>query len=271
MTVSGGGQVNTANDTGTDSTIILVQADLTVTSTHSGNFTRGQIGATYTLTVFNAAAGGPVFAGNHGDGVDTLPAGITATAISGPGWTCTLATLTCTRSDFLSANSNYSQITVTVNVAGNAATPLVNSVTVSGGGQVNTANDTGTDSTVILVQADLTVTKTHSGSFTQGQVGATYTFTVFNAAAGGPVFAGNHGDGVDTLPAGMPATAISGRPGACTLATLTCTRSDCLSPRRQLFQITLTVNVAANAVRVLVNSVTVSGGGQVNTGQRYRH
>ena len=127
--------------------------------------------------------------------VDTLPAGITATAISGPGWTCTLATLTCTRADFLSPNSNHSQITVTVNVADNAATPLVNSVTVSGGGQVNTANDTGTDSTIILVQADLTVTSTHSGNFTRGQIGATYTLTVFNAAAGGPVFAGNHGDG----------------------------------------------------------------------------
>ncbi len=48
---------------------------------------------------------------------DTLPAGLTATAISGTGWSCTLSTLTCTRSDALAAGAIYPPITVTVNVA----------------------------------------------------------------------------------------------------------------------------------------------------------
>src|SRR2546428_13119002 len=30
---------------------------------------------------------------------DTLPSGLTATGLAGTGWTCVLATLTCTRSD----------------------------------------------------------------------------------------------------------------------------------------------------------------------------
>ena len=84
---------------------------------------------------------------------DTLPVGLTATAISGTGWACTLATLTCTRSDALASGASYPAITLTVNVAGNAASPLVNSVTVSGGGQTNTANDTATDSTTITTNA----------------------------------------------------------------------------------------------------------------------
>ena len=132
VAVSGGGQTNTANDTATDSTTILLPADLTVTETHNGNWTRSQVGAAYQIIVFNAAGVGPVFAGNTATVVDTLPAGLTATAMCGGGWTCA-GQLTCTRSDGLSANSDYPAIALTVNVATNAASPLINSVAVSGG------------------------------------------------------------------------------------------------------------------------------------------
>ena len=107
VTVSGGGETNTANDTFTDSTVVLGPADLTVNMTHFGSFTQGQVGATYTITVFNAPGVGPVFAGNTVTVVDTLPPGFTATAMTGPGWTCVVLTVTCTRSDTLASNSNY--------------------------------------------------------------------------------------------------------------------------------------------------------------------
>jgi hypothetical protein len=81
--------------------------------------------------------------------VDTLPAGLTATAISGTGWTCTLATLTCTRSDVLAPGASYPAITLTVSVASSASSTLTNSATVSGGGETNTANDTASDSTSV--------------------------------------------------------------------------------------------------------------------------
>src|SRR5512141_183436 len=73
-------------------------ADMTITKGHSGNFTQGDVGDSYTLFVTNS--------GSHASSgmvtvVDTLPAGLTATNIAGSGWTCTLATLTCTRSDAL--------------------------------------------------------------------------------------------------------------------------------------------------------------------------
>ena len=48
---------------------------------------------------------------------DTLPGGLTATAIGGTGWTCTLTPLACTRSDGLDAGASYPAITVTVSVA----------------------------------------------------------------------------------------------------------------------------------------------------------
>jgi uncharacterized repeat protein (TIGR01451 family) len=234
-------------------------SDLTITKTHTGNFAQGQTGATYTLTATNS---GPGPTSGLVSVVDTLPTGLTATAISGNGWTCTLATRTCTRSDVLAAGSSYPVITVTVNVAANAAASLTNSAAVSGGGEVTTTNNTATDPTTIDKVADLTITKTHVGNFTQGQTGATYTLTAKNSgtlATVGTVSV------TDTLPAGLTATAISGNGWTCTLATLTCTRSDALAIGASYPVITLTVNVATNAATSLINSAAVSGGGEVNT------
>jgi uncharacterized repeat protein (TIGR01451 family) len=259
VSVSGGGQTNTANDTDTDPTTVVQLPDLTINKSHVGNFTQGQVGATYSITATNsgaAATSGTVTV------VDTLPAGLTATAISGSGWSCVLGTLTCTRSDALAAGSSYPVITVTVNVANNAASSVTNSVSISGGGQTNTANDTDTDPTTVVQLPDLTINKSHVGNFTQGQVGATYSITATNsgaAATSGTVTV------VDTLPAGLTATAISGTGWSCVLGTLTCTRSDALAAGSSYPVVTVTVNVANNAASSVTNSVSVSGGGQTNT------
>src|SRR5258706_451347 len=133
-----------------------------------------------------------------------------------------LATLTCTRSDVLEGSAGYPAITLTVTVANKESASLSNSVTVSGGGELNTGNNSASDATTITQVADLTVAKTHTGNFTQGQTGATYTITVSN---GGPGSTSGTVTVVDTLPSGLTATAISGTGWTCTLATLTCTRS----------------------------------------------
>src|SRR6202008_3381186 len=135
---------------------------------HVGNFTQGQAGATYSITATNsgsAATSGTVTV------VDTLPAGLTATAISGTGWSCVLGTLTCTRSNALAAGASYPVITVTVTVANNAPASVRNTANVSGGGQTNTSNDSANDPTTINQLGDLTIAKSHTGNFTQGQVG----------------------------------------------------------------------------------------------------
>ena len=117
---------------------------LSITSTHTGSFSQGQTGATYTVTVSNTASGGSTVGAVTV--TDTLPSGLIATAIAGSGWTCTLVSVSCTRSDGLNGGANYSAITVTVNVAVNASSPQVNSVSVTGGGATTAGN---TDSTVI--------------------------------------------------------------------------------------------------------------------------
>ena len=60
-----------------------------------------------------------------------------------------MSTKTCTRNDTLAGNSSYLPITLTVNVASNAASSVTNTASVSGGGENNTANDTATDPTSI--------------------------------------------------------------------------------------------------------------------------
>ncbi len=140
VTSTNGGTGNTA----TASVVVLARPDLTITKTHVGNFTPGQVGATYTITVSNVGGGATVGTVTV---VDTLPAGLTATAISGTGWACTLNILTCTRADVLNAGASYPAITLTVNVAANVGGTVTNTATVSGGGELNTANDSASDPT----------------------------------------------------------------------------------------------------------------------------
>jgi len=356
-------QVMTLGGTATSSSNFTVSAtstaDLALTVTHTGNFTQGDPAQTYTIIVTNLGAGassGTVTV------VDTLPAGLAATAISGTGWTTDLGTLTCTRSDALAASAAYPPITVTVNVAANAPASITNTVTVSGGGDVNPANNTATDPTTVNPAAaptattgvadsvgtttatlngtvnpnsqpatvqfeygtntsygsiavvagtltgtaaqpvsvnltgllsgmtyhfrvtatnllgagtgldqslttaisgvpDLAIAVAHTGNFTQGSSGS-YVITVTNtgtAASSGTVTV------VDTLPAGLAATSISGTGWTADLGNLTCTRSNALAAGTAYPVITLNVNVATNAPASVTNTATVSGGGETNT------
>jgi uncharacterized repeat protein (TIGR01451 family) len=258
--VSGGGELNLLNDIASDLTNIVQVADLTITKSHTGNFTQGQTGATYTLNVSNVGSGPTVGLVTV---VDTLPLGLNVTGYSGSGWSCVLATLICTRSDVLAAGASYPPITVTVNVSATAPATLTNTAAVSGGGELNLLNDIASDVTTILTGTvpDLTIVKSHVGNFTQGQTGASYSLTVSNAGSGAT-------SGIvtvtDALPAALTATGMSGAGWSCVLATLTCTRSDVLAAAGSYPAIAVTVNVSATAPASVTNTATVSGGGETN-------
>ncbi|MEJ7701590.1 MAG: choice-of-anchor Q domain-containing protein [Pyrinomonadaceae bacterium] len=164
----------------------LPPADLTVVKSHTGNFTQRDTGKTYSITVTNSgrtATSGTVTV------KDTLPTGLSATAISGAGWTCTLATLTCTRSDSLAASASYPAITLTVNVAANAPSSVTNTATVSGGGETNTTNNTAADPTTINAAATYSISGqvTNGGTALQGvtvSLGSALTATTVTNALG---------------------------------------------------------------------------------------
>ena len=154
-TVSAGGDANSSNNSASDITTIGPGQgpDLTITKSHAGNFTRGQTGATYTITVSNT--GGVATTGSV-TVTDTLPSGLNATNLSGAGWNCTVATTTCTRSDALNAGASYPPITLTVAVAVNAPASVTNTAQVAGGGDVDPGDNTASDPTLIAARVSAT-------------------------------------------------------------------------------------------------------------------
>ena len=230
-------------------------ASLSIAKSHTGNFTQGQNGATYTVTVSNGASAVPT--SGTVTVTETVPPGMTLVSMNGgAAWNCTELPA-CATSSVLNGGASYPAITVTVNVAWNAGTPLANSVSVSGGGS---ATNSTSDSTVIIASAPvLSIGKAHTGNFTQGQNGATYSVTVANFGAGptsGTVTV------AEMAPSGMTLVSMGGTGWTCPgSAANNCTRSDALSGGASYPAITVTVNVAASATSPQVNSVSVSGGG----------
>jgi len=113
-------------------------SDLTLRKSSSLNIFQGQT-AQFTMIVTNGGSGPTIGTVTV---VDPLPPEFIATALGGDGWNCTLATVTCTRSDALAAGAVYPTITLTVTVRSNA-TSVTNIATVSGGGEINAGNNSG--------------------------------------------------------------------------------------------------------------------------------
>ncbi|HLG95335.1 MAG TPA: LamG-like jellyroll fold domain-containing protein [Bryobacteraceae bacterium] len=145
--------------------------DLAIAVSHSGNFVQSDTGDTYTIMVTNAGTGSTSAAVQVSD---TVPGGLSATAISGTGWICTQPSGPCSRTDALTAGGSYPPITLTVNVASNAPASVTNTASVSTTGDSNLSNNTASDTTTIQARVQVTVQASISGpSFTVD--GTTYT------------------------------------------------------------------------------------------------
>jgi uncharacterized repeat protein (TIGR01451 family) len=159
--------------------VAVITPDLTITKSHIGNFVAPQTGATYTITVSNA---GTVDTTSLITMNDSLPAGLTATAISGLNWNCTIAPLQCTRGDVLFAGTSFEPITLTVNVASNTAVQVINTATVFGGSETNTANNTASDVTqvdaVLLMSAQTANLSVAAGSSAGTTLNVNYNGTL---------------------------------------------------------------------------------------------
>jgi uncharacterized repeat protein (TIGR01451 family) len=229
---------------------------LAVSSTHSGNFTAGQAGATFTLNVSNAALAAPT--SGTVTVTDTLPSSLTLVTMSGNGWSCSTSnsTYTCTTSNTLTGGNSSQPITVVVDVGSGAQPQITNVVTVSGGGAPDSSSED-----VVFVGApnpELQIASTHSGAFVIGEKAA-YTISVGNQASAattsGTVTV------TDTLPSALNLVSMTGTGWNCgNSGSTTCTRSDALGGGANYNAITVTVSVPGPPSAVN-NTAAVSGGG----------
>lgn len=194
LAISSGTQVNTTDPiTSTEggaggtatATLDVVVSDLTITMSHSGNFLRPQTGATYTITVSNSGADTSALITVN----VSLPTGLTATALGGPNWNCTLSPLQCTRGDTLFAGTSFEDITLTADVANSAPASFTASATVSGGGESNTANDTATDPTQTVAALVLAAQTTSASVAAGGTANTTLNVTTNGSGLGAITFA----------------------------------------------------------------------------------
>jgi uncharacterized repeat protein (TIGR01451 family) len=127
----------------------VLGSDLVLDKSHEGDLYAGGPG-TYSLLVTNngnLAASGKVIV------TDQLPAGLTAKAIAGDGWSCDLDSLSCSRSDPLGSGSSYPAVSVEVVTDADPPASVVNEAEVSGGGETATAatNNSDSDPTTIRI------------------------------------------------------------------------------------------------------------------------
>jgi subtilisin-like proprotein convertase family protein len=133
--------------------------DLSISYAQFGNFCQGEVGAQYSLAV-NNALGAPTGGDVAATVTNTLPAGLTPTAASGPTWNCVISnqTVICTQTNPTAAGTSYPPITVTVNVASNAPASLTNTATVSGSMDNTPGNNTVNILTTINPMPAATIT-----------------------------------------------------------------------------------------------------------------
>ncbi len=185
---------------------------LTISKTHTGSFTQGQNGATYSVTVSNPAGAGAT--SGTVTVTETVPSGLSLVSMAGTGWSC--SSNTCARTDVLNPGFSYPTIAVTVNVASNAASQVTNQVTVSGGDSVSaTANDVTNITAVIskiatttkvvanpstiATTASTTLTATVSAASGSGAPSGTVTFDLGSTVLGSATLIGTGGSAQATL------------------------------------------------------------------------
>ena len=247
-----------ANNTSTDSSPVTQSADLRITKSHTGNFDAGTIGNTYTLQVTNL---GPSDSQLPLVVTDTVPAPENLLSASGgAGWNCTTiaSTVTCDATSALAAGADATPISVVVGIGAGELDQVVDNTAVvtPTTADPNPANNTSTDPTTIVAQADLALTKDTSGPFIPGD-SATYVITVVN---NGPADAAAPLTATDTLPAGESFVSGTGTGWACSAAgqDVTCLQSSGLPSTQTSPLLTVTVNLASSDTGTLVNSAHVS-------------
>ena len=242
------------NNSATVNLQVAGSADLSVTNTASPVPVLANNNISFTQVVNNT---GPS-AATTVSLTETLPANTTAVSLSGPaGWTCTLATLTCTNPSIAAASPTTITFIVKVNAGTAPGTVISDTVNITSAvTDPNSANNsaTATDVVATAAQADLVVTNSAAPTSVAAGSTVTYTQSVTNngpaGAAAGMTFTQTTPPNTTFQSISPPAGWTCGTvPPVGGTGTITCTDSGVLA-----------VNATANFTLVLnVNAGTPSG------------
>ena len=262
---SGVTETNSADNSATDSTAVTSTAALSITKTDGQATDVAGTSSTYTITVLNSGPSAVIDAAV----VDVLPAAFTSAT-----WTCAASSGgICDNAGPTSGNINTTvdlpsggSATFTVNGTIDAAFTgtLTNTATVTAppGTIDDPANNSATDNTTIVAQANLVVTKTDGAATATPGGTTTYTVTVGNV--GPSVVTGATVS--DVLPAGATAmnwTCTATAASSCTASgSGTIADTVTLRPAGMLTYV-VTVNIDAAATGSLSNTVTATVPGSV--------
>jgi uncharacterized repeat protein (TIGR01451 family) len=251
------------NDSATDNATLTLTSDLSLTKTHTGDFTAGLDGV-YALAVHNL---GPSDSGTGVVVSDTLPAGETYVDGSGTGWSCDVhaSTVTCTQAASIVVAGDAPDLQLTVAVGSGAVGTLTNVAVVQGPNtDPHLLNNTATDPTTSDRVFDLSLVKTLITALPDG-ASATYGFAVTNQ---GPSDSPMPVTVTDPLPTGltyMSSTAGTGGGWSCSAAgqTVTCVDSAAIvASTTSSFD--MAVQVSAPVGTSITNTATVAAVGDVD-------
>jgi uncharacterized repeat protein (TIGR01451 family) len=234
--------------------------DVTLGKSHVGNFTRG-LTASYSVPVSNLSPYGSTSGTVTVN--DTLPVGLTPTSASGAGWACSIAsqTVSCVDSTVLAASSSYPSITISANVAQTAPPTVTNTAVVSGGGEINLANDSATDVANVVSTADLSITNTATPNPVAAGSNITYTQIVTNS---GPSAADN-ATLVEAVPANTTFVSIAApagwscvTPGGGGTGNVVCTNLSMAGSTAATFSMIVKVNAGTANGTIINDTATAS-------------
>jgi uncharacterized repeat protein (TIGR01451 family) len=172
---------NLANNSASVTVYVSNSADVSVTNTPSPVPVQAGNNITYTQVVNNAGASNAATVTL----TETLPASTTAVSLSTPaaGWTCTVATLTCSNPSLVPGTPATITYVVTVNAGTAAGAAIKETASVSSATtDPNFANNIATASDVVATvgQADLVVANAASPTSVAAGANVTYTQSVTN-------------------------------------------------------------------------------------------
>lgn len=245
-------ETDDTDNSGEDTIAIDTSADLEITKTHTGTPIAGAK-VVYPITVHNIGpsdAQGPITVTDH------LPAGTTFVSYDGE-WNCVPdgADVECTTDQTIVSGDDGPALTITVLTDSDTeGVDLVNKADVSSTtDDPDTSNNSTSHTVTPQGSADISVTKTHTGTATIGEE-LVFTLRAHNA---GP----SESRGIritDELPDGLTFVSVAGSGWTCSAMVVDCTADAALAPDASSEPITVTVMVGAKAYPTVTNTAVVS-------------